>query len=59
MQFINCAFTGTAASDMEILDMNRIVKGVKIWYRGVVGPFELIQDNFGRPTRPPSLPGIT
>ena len=32
---------------MEILDMNRIVKGVKIWYRGVVGPFELIQDNFG------------
>ena len=27
--------------------MNRIVKGVKIWYRGVVGPFELIQDNFG------------
>ena len=32
---------------MEILYMNRIVKGVKIWYRGVVGPFELIQDNFG------------
>ena len=32
---------------MEKLDMNKIVKGVKIWYRGVVGPFELIQDNFG------------
>lgn len=38
---------------MEIISMSKIVGAVKIWYRGVTGPFELIKENFG------SLVGFT
>ena len=51
--YSNGVFSDTAQFYMEIIGMSKIFGAVKIWYRGVTGPFEMIKENFG------SLVGFT